>query len=313
MKPQRTDEEPNGMDRWMALWALLRSLRSKAADLEDDAVRALYRRHHIPDATTEEYLRTRRMTPEERHAEEQAVFRTRVAESEQSTGCAKCGGVGFMSMPTAQGSVAVPCSCLADWDRAQRMERMWPLVRLPDTGELAQMSFASWRRREGGDLSGAMNAAREMSAGEGPPILILSGPPGTGKTHLLVSIVRALHERGVPAKFISAVEFYAELRMLMNDGAATVPDAWLQTYAGFPMLALDDLGVERVTGWVEEQRDRLIDARWRLDLPTAISTNVAPSALGERVADRLLDRRKSRVFLFNVPSYRRDSERKERR
>jgi DNA replication protein DnaC len=59
------------------------------------------------------------------------------------------------------------------------------------------------------------------------------------------------------------------------------------------ILLLDDLGVERVTDWVREQIDLLIDGRYSACLPTIMTSNLSLSTLakpeyyGSRVTSRI--------------------------
>ena len=58
-----------------------------------------------------------------------------------------------------------------------------------------------------------------------------------------------------------------------------------------PVLALDDLGAERVTDWRLDQIADLVDERWQAERPIVVASNFPPKlwrdAVEERTASRL--------------------------
>lgn len=121
--------------------------------------------------------------------------------------------------------------------------------------------------------------------------LLLLGPTGTGKTHTAYGVVRALAVSGArcPWTFTTAADLYARLRP--RHGVDS--EAEFEQYARATFLVLDDLGAAKGTEWNEEINYRLINYRYEHELPTLITSNVAPAklgeALGERVASRLVE------------------------
>jgi DNA replication protein DnaC len=76
-------------------------------------------------------------------------------------------------------------------------------------------------------------------------------------------------------------------------------------------LVLDDLGAEykgRNEGmsWSEGELYKIINYRYTNRLSTVLTTNVKPSELDARVADRIRDTGTglSKLFVENLPSYR---------
>jgi DNA replication protein DnaC len=61
----------------------------------------------------------------------------------------------------------------------------------------------------------------------------------------------------------------------------------LDNYVAVPMLALDDLGAEKVTEWGGEQLYRLLDRRCDARRPTIVTSNAAVDALDPRIVSRL--------------------------
>ena len=127
------------------------------------------------------------------------------------------------------------------------------------------------------------NPRARVESGTG---LLVIGPPGVGKTHLIASTVTAACAAGVPALYTVWAEAIERVKATF-DGNRDHPDRdLLERLARVPLLVLDELGGASS----EFERRRLFDARYRESLPIVAATNLTPSTLhtlGERTADRL--------------------------
>lgn len=123
------------------------------------------------------------------------------------------------------------------------------------------------------------------------PWLIINGTTGTGKTHLAYALARAAVTGDRPAEWISttAPAMYASLRP-----SAPTPEVALYKLQSTPLLLIDDLGVNKLTEWVEETTHTVLDERYRRRLPVIITTNLEvpdfKAAVGDRMASRLRQR-----------------------
>jgi len=121
--------------------------------------------------------------------------------------------------------------------------------------------------------------------------LLISGPVGTGKTHLAIGIVREVmkHNETVISRFVEVPALLAEIRSGFNAGrsAETSP---MQMIEQADLLILDDLGAERVTDWVREQLYLVINERYSQMKPTVITTNDSLEELEENVSQRTVSR-----------------------
>lgn len=101
--------------------------------------------------------------------------------------------------------------------------------------------------------------------------LVLLGPPGTGKTHLLVAVMIALMPQ-TPGRYISLTRFINQWKEA-EDWAAFRRNQFrpiLET----PVLALDEIGREARTDQIGSTLDELIDYRFGNNLATIIASNL---------------------------------------
>ena len=120
--------------------------------------------------------------------------------------------------------------------------------------------------------------------------LLITGPCGTGKTHIAVAILHAILEKGYPGLFVTVPDLLAEIRKSFNNDGESKKIKEIMT-ARF--LVLDDLGAEKTTDWVQEQLYMIINHRYEYELPTVITSNLnigqLAQKIGERSASRLLE------------------------
>lgn len=140
------------------------------------------------------------------------------------------------------------------------------------------------------------NSRSDVLAVRKGPTLMVMGNVGVGKTHQAYGALRALAVSGIrcPWVFLNGPTLYARLR----PRHAVDSESEFMSIANAPLLVLDDIGANtKDSPFVEEVNYRLIDHRSPRRLPTLITTNVAPKALGERFGARVASR--MREFVTN--------------
>ena len=149
-------------------------------------------------------------------------------------------------------------------------------------------TFQNFSDREG--TENGFNAAMDFTVGRIPPILLLTGGTGTGKTHLLEAIGRQYLEQGNTVRYELLAHLLGRLRDSYNfnqDESVIAP-----CYAS-DVLLLDDVGLEKPSEWVTEQVTALVDERWRNNRLLVVATNETYDGIeacyGVRLASRLYD------------------------
>jgi DNA replication protein DnaC len=183
------------------------------------------------------------------------------------------------------------------------------------TGKIPRSSinatFENFADRTGAE--DAFEVATDFTVGNTPPIIVLVGGTGTGKTHLLEAIGRQYLQQEKSDGYFYTVryELTNNLLMRMRSGftAHSEEQATSLAYKA-DLLLLDDIGAEKPSEWVEQELYGLIEDRYRNGKLLVVATNeVEPTIkakLGERIASRLFDSETGKVkqVYLTAPDYR---------
>jgi DNA replication protein DnaC len=186
----------------------------------------------------------------------------------------------------------------------QRIQLNWSQVQIP--AAYRDCSFENFEPVEHTvhALTVARNWAREFRAGTALKRgLLFHGPPGAGKTHLGVAILRATVWSEPPARclFLNVPEWLNALR----DSRQNLEHDDLPNPYGYKIVLLDDLGAEHWSDWARERIYSLVNHREQGNLLTLVTTNCSPGELASRVG-RATDSRLHRLCLEVLVDARRD-------
>lgn len=241
-----------------------------------------------------------------------------VEACECTSSCRLCHGRGGTPIRDARGyETWVPCEC----QRLAERIALYNAAQLP--ARFLGKGFDDFTPPPGADnaLKKAFNHLKEFSrtaSSSGGFGLVLAGPPGTGKTHLLCATLAALtFDRAVSARFVEMSLLFADHKAAIGDARLRPGVDRIEELAAVPILAIDELGKGRASQFELELLDELVSRRYNAGRTTLFATNhpteaaAAPAApanarasapitetLLERVGPRVHSRLQDRTIFF---------------
>lgn len=141
--------------------------------------------------------------------------------------------------------------------------------------------------------------------------LYLTGPRGTGKTHMAAAMIREIMlskspQRNTSIEWASAVDLLLKIRGSFQGGSDVSEEEIIDTYSICNLLVLDDLGAEKTTEWSLQTLYTIIDRRYREERQTIITSNLSLDELADKLDDRIASRLSElcRVVVLTGPDRR---------
>lgn len=194
----------------------------------------------------------------------------------------------------ARGRAAVLAKIEAERER-QRLEEALGRACIP--ADFKSKSFDSFIA-DTPELQQALSLAKRFVSGwqkarEGGYGLFFYGNPGTGKSHLAISIIKALLPQAA-GLYTRVPDMIGYIRAQWHADSETSSYAAIRRYVDLDLLVLDELGVQ--SGSINEQTllFEVIDARLSENRPTIFLSNLAPADLVSIIGERLIDRIKGK-------------------
>jgi DNA replication protein DnaC len=129
--------------------------------------------------------------------------------------------------------------------------------------------------------------------------LLFMGSVGVGKTHLAVSILKGLTERGFKCLFYDLGSLLKEIQDSYNPDTHSSEMSVLSPVLNVDVLVLDELGATKPTDWVRDTLSNIITGRYNDRKTTIITTNYLDQRRSERdetLEDRIGTRLRSRLY-----------------
>jgi DNA replication protein DnaC len=182
------------------------------------------------------------------------------------------------------------CRCVAiERARMAEDEDRWANANLPHRQQGNTRTFENFKLRLGTEET--FRAAEQFATGTGPRFLVFFGRYGNGKSHLLEAVGRRMLQQGSTVRFDLAKEFLDRLRHTYNQNSSS-EDVFdiLQQYTKYPVLLLDDVGMESATPWAQEQLTALVEKRLQRQAMTIVATNQGKAEMERTLGPRLTSR-----------------------
>lgn len=205
--------------------------------------------------------------------------------------CQTCHDTGIEVVP---GKGARPCSCRTQGVHSNQLAR----VKLPR--RYSDCHFHNYTPQNPSQ-DRAFKFASKLTM-EYPAVdqgLVLMGPVGVGKTHLAVSVLKGLTERGFGCLFYEFGSLLKEIQDSYNSNTRTSELAVLAPVLNTDVLVLDELGASKPTDWVRDTMAHIINTRYNERKLTIFTTNYLDDRKmdkEETLEDRVGVRLRSRLF-----------------
>lgn len=134
------------------------------------------------------------------------------------------------------------------------------------------------------------NLKNNLSKGKG---LILTGTVGSGKTHLIASMIDYIAKaytnwiESGDIIFINTVELLSRIKFSFGNNTT---EKIIEPYEDCKLLFIDDLGVGKITDWTVGILYKIINKRYEKKLSIIIATNMSIPELKDTLDERLFSR-----------------------
>ena len=195
--------------------------------------------------------------------------------------------------PTTERDAAIESIAPGDMpDHSERAPIDWADLGIPPkfVRESLETLDWTWPTLQTPGLRDYVDRARDYwQAGLG---LLLIGPVGNGKTHLMMGLAKQAAEHDLTIGVTNAAQFLDDLRgsyAAVRAGQRTNTDRIVQRLTDVDLLVIDDLRVTDWTPWCRTQFFTLINRCWENEVPLLITSNYALNDLADRAGQIGLD------------------------
>lgn len=137
--------------------------------------------------------------------------------------------------------------------------------------------------------------------------VILTGCPGTGKTHLACALLYEAKKQGYSVRFTNVRKLVRSVRDTWKEGAAESESQVIDRYIDLDLLVIDEVGVQAKSENEQHIIFDVLNGRYENVKPTIILSNEDLATIREIIGERAYDRLREgggKAFAFDWDSYR---------
>ena len=230
-----------------------------------------------------------------------------MSDSETIVGvCPACGGTGWARIQRGGANGVARCDC----QKRTRSDRLLQQSKIPARYTHCDLENFDLSQRLTNQSHEKAKLAAEKFVREYPSSmpfgLLFMGPPGVGKTHLAVGIVKGLmKQKSVPCLFRTFPELLKEIQSSYSPISQSSEYSLLAPVLDTEVLVLDELGAQTPSSWVKDTVSYIINYRYGESKVTIFTTNfldkdepssAQKSSATYTLAERIGDQMRSRLF-----------------
>lgn len=164
-----------------------------------------------------------------------------------------------------------------------------------------ELSFASVVDVDG--MPPIKRAFQDMMGDKVPPLLLVYGATGNGKSLCCQALVSELYRNNILATRRRWVDVVLELKSLFGQNSEY--DRYYKALRESEILVIDDIGNGTTMGdWEWSLLDDIVDYRYENELKTIMTTNFDVKSLPPRIISRFRDKSVSRIVFNQASDYR---------
>lgn len=205
------------------------------------------------------------------------------------------------------------CDCYEQLEKQREVDKKLDLSGIPPIFKDATVDsfnigiYKTQKNRDVADLAkkAAINYVtnfKTMQEG-GKGLFFYSDIKGSGKTRLATSIANALVKiYGVDLAFIKSADLMAQIQKTFNKKSETTESEIVQVFRNVELLVIDDLAVEKASGFSERIIYNIADYRLEHKKPTLFTSNKTIEELEKIYPGGRVDQRINKMSLeINMP------------